>query len=167
MKEVVKYGTRYLYPEKLSDLIGRLIWSYDPGRCDKITPNGRWASDEGYDDDCEEHYVITGIIQGEHEYFLCGIHLRSYDDALIYSDVKDWQNAGHPIVAIRQKELPNLYEHLWCKGVEMEPIYEIVKNEDGLVTGTPVIGFRKSGKVLRWDLFHGSAEDFVRLYEED
>lgn len=162
MREETKYGTRYLYPENPAELIGRIISNYDPDRCDKILPDGRWASDAGYDEDCEDHYIITGVVKTTHEWVIFGHLMRSYDEA--YDKVARWDKEGCPIALLRDKQMEQLLERLYCIGKEMRG--ERLVNEE-TKNNPPLVGYRPASKVLRWDLYHDSAEEFAKMYEED
>lgn len=153
MKAIEKFGTMYYYPEKDTELIGRIISNYDGERSDKILDNGKYASENGYDEDCEDYYIITGFIRTLHEIVFVGYCMRTYDDL----DYKPME--GVPFAVFKESRVKNLRENLWCYGKEIEPVYG-----DDKVTQ---IGYRIGQKTLRWNLFQGLAKDFTKLYEDD
>lgn len=162
MREEIKYGTRYLYPENPAELIGRIISNYDPERCDTINYSGRWASEEGYDADCEDNYIITGIVKTTHEYVIFGHLMRSYDEA--YDRVDRWDDEGRPIALVKEKQMKQLLEKLWCTGKEMDPACLV--NEETR-KNPPLVGYKPGKKVLRWDLYYDTAEEFSKMYEDE
>ena len=155
MENVEKYGR----PKGPSELIGRIISSYDPGRCDTILPSGRWKADVEYDQNCEAYYIITGILRSRHNYILFGRMMDSYEDALRADVISSGKDFGHPFVIIKTKHLDTLMKNCWCYGSEMFPVYR----DDG----RRLAGYRPSDKLLVWDLFQGSPDDFVKLFEDN
>lgn len=162
MREEIKYGTRYLYPENPAELIGLIISNYDPERCDKILYDGRWASDSGYDEDCEDYYIITGVIKTTHEFVIFGQPMRYYDEA--YDKVERWDKDGYPIALVKEKQMNQLLEKLWCTGKEMDSV-RLVNEETR--NNPPLVGSKPGKKVLRWDLYYDTAEEFAKMYEDE
>lgn len=138
------------------EIIGCVLWNYDPGRCDKITINGKWASDEGYDEDCEEHYIITGIVKTEHEYVLYGWWFEPGD---FLPEITEWDEQGHPFALIREKQMDELLKSHGCNGLEMKQA--LLLDKEYHFKNPPHVGYRPAGKVLHWtledaDLFRGN-----------
>lgn len=136
------------------ELIGCILWNYDPGRCDKITINGKWASEEGYDEDCEEHYIITGIVKTEHEYVIYG-RLVEYGDEI--PDINEWDESGYPFAIIREKQMEKLLKSHGCNGLEMHRA--LLLDKEYHFKNPPCVGYRPGGKVQHWTL--EDAEDLT------
>lgn len=129
------------------EIIGLLLSDYDPGRCDKITINDNWASDEGYDEDCEEYHLITGIVKTEHEYVLYG---RIVEPGDAVPDIHEWDDTGYPFALIREKQMDKLLESHGCNGLEMRTAYLLDKEYH--FKNPPIVGFRPAGKVRHYVL---------------
>ena len=146
MREEIRYGTRYVYPEHPKELTGRIVSFYDSGQSDIILPNGRYRSEEEYDPDCEEYYVITGVVQTASCYVLWGRHMASYAD--VGFDVF----AGIPLCALDMAEMHCLMTRMYAD------VHLMQWGGDG---------FYVCAEHVRIDLFYGDDDDFVKLYEEE
>ena len=138
MKREIKYP---------HELIGLVLSDYDPGRCDKITLNGRWASEEGYDEDCEEYHLITGIVQTTHEYVLYG---RIIEPGDVIPDINEWDDSGYPFALVKAKQMDELLKTHGCKGMAMRTAYLLDKEYH--FTNPPVVGFRPENRVRHYVL---------------
>ena len=60
------------------ELIGKIITLYDPSTSDTFDPDlGQFRSEFEYDPDCEEWYIVTGIVCTAMEVVLFGIEMRN------------------------------------------------------------------------------------------
>lgn len=140
------------------ELIGKIITLYDPSTSDMFDPDlGQFRSEFEYDPDCEELYIVTGIVCTGLEVVLFGIEMRNYEEALDALKINKWDDKGRPFAIFMNTNFEKLLEKNYANGLRMSP------------NGLPPFFFEyKYGKkLLRYDVFKGTPQEFVELYERE
>ena len=99
------------------DLTGIIVWDYDKGRSE--CPE-RWNDPLDYEEDCEDHYLLTRGVEVDDDVWLFGKHMSFIED--VFEPPTQWQ--GHLLGKIKKADLqrffdkksvmwtPSWYEHL-------------------------------------------------------
>ena len=143
---------------KENELIGKIVSTYDPGLSetwDEI--QGTFRAQTEYDPDCEEWYIITGVLKTSMEVVLFGIEIYSYMYVDRANEVDAWMDEGRPFAIFLNENFEKLLEKGTATGHRM----------NNLCKGIHPYGYRFGDKLLWWNIFNGTPEDFINLYEDD
>lgn len=139
------------------ELIGKIITLYDPSTSDTFDPDrGQFRSEFEYDPDCEEWYIVTGIVCTALEVVLFGIEMRNYEEALDALKINKWDDEGRPFAIFMNTNFEQLLEKNYANGLRM--------SANAL---PPFFEYKYGKKLLRYDVFNGTPEEFVKLYERE
>lgn len=142
---------------KTKELIGKIITLYDPSTSITYDPDrGQFRSQFEYDPDCEEWYIVTGIIRTALEVVLLGIEMRNYAEALDALKIDRWSNEGRPFAIFMNANFEQLLEKNYANGLRMSPN-----------VFPPFFEYKYSARLLRYDVFKGTPQEFVELYERE
>ena len=140
---------------KKHELIGRIISCYDPEMSDTIDPcSGEFRSQFEYDPDCEEWYIITGIVETPTQTVLFGKEIRDLYEALDAKEVNSWMEYGRAIAVFGNVNFKDLVKKQTTTGLTMSPTFKL---------GVYSCGSR----LIWWNIYNGTPEEFVELYERE
>ena len=143
---------------KENELIGKIITVYDPGMSETWDEvRGTFRAQFEYDPDCEEWYIVTGILKTSLEVVLFGIEMYSYMDADKANEVDAWMDEGRPFAIFMNESFNKLLDKKSATGHRM----------NNLVSGIMPYGYKFGDKLLWWNVYNGTPEEFIEIYERE
>lgn len=139
------------------EIIGKIITLYDPSTSETFDPErGQFRSEFEYDPECEEWYIVTGIVCTALEVVLFGIEMRNYEEALDALKIDRWSDKGRPFAIFMNTNFEQLLEKNYANGLRMSPNCL-----------PPFFEYKYEKGLLRYDVFKGTPQEFVELYERE
>ena len=89
--------------ENVFDLTNILVWDYDKGR--SITPE-RWNDPLDYEDNCEEHYLLSRGVTVGNSVHLYGRYMNSVEDCLYPPTIDE----GYLIGKIKKEDVHRIID---------------------------------------------------------
>ena len=139
------------------EIIGKIITLYDPSTSETFDPErGQFRSEFEYDPECEEWYIVTGIVCTAMEVVLFGIEMRNYEEALDALKIDRWSDKGRPFAIFMNTNFEQLLEKNCANGLRMSPNCL-----------PPFFEYKYEKGLLRYDVFKDTPQEFVELYERE